>query len=153
MKRLKDRLAELIDMSPAQLRAEWRQVFRKPPPPLSPDLLARGIAYRLQEKQHGGLAPATVRELNRLARDLAKNGELRLERETAIKPGTRLVRDWGERSHHITVLDQGFLYEDRHYSSLTQIARAITGARWSGPRFFGIKKRSRTTSRKEEALG
>lgn len=151
MTRLKDQLTTLLDLSPPQLRAEWRNLFRLPPPPLSADLLARGIAYRLQEKQHGGLAPTVLRELDRLAKELARTGELRIEREISIKPGTRLVRDWHGRSHHVLVLDQGFLYEERHYSSLTQIAFAITGVGWSGPRFFGLKRRTKASATRTEA--
>lgn len=146
MTRLEDQLAALARMSPAELRAKWWQVFKTSAPGLSPDLLARMIAYRLQEKVHGGLAPAMVRQLDRLADELARTGELRLEQTLTIKPGTRLVRDWQGRSHHVHVLDEGFLYEDRHYTSLTQIAFAITGVKWSGPRFFGLKQNAKRSN-------
>jgi len=139
---LEEQLKALRHMRPPQLRAEWRKVFKTPAPDLSSDLLIRIIGYRLQEKAHGGLAPAVARQLDRMANELADIGTLGLEREIRIKPGTRLVRDWQGKSHHVQVLEDGFLYEDRHYHSLTQIAFAITGVKWSGPRFFGLKKKA-----------
>jgi hypothetical protein len=138
---LSEKLAALERMSPAQLRNEWREAFREPAPNFSPDLLARGIAYRLQERVYGGLADATRRELKRLVRELERTGEISGEREIQIKPGTRLVREWGGRTHHITVTEAGFSYDDRQFTSLSQIASAITGTKWSGPRFFGLKRR------------
>ncbi len=136
-----DRLAGLATMSPAQLRAEWRNLHRGQPQPegLSRDLVARAVAWRIQEKVHGGLPPARTRELDRLARQLQASGELDLEQEIRLKPGTRLVRQWREQTYRVLVLDEGFQFEDRHYRSLTPIAREITGAAWSGPRFFGVK--------------
>lgn len=139
---LEDQLAALTTMSSAQLRAEWMRVHKVPAPPLSADLLARGIAWRLQEKAHGGLTSATVRELQRLKRQLDASGSVSVNAyEGRIKPGTRLVRDWGGVSHHVLVLEDGYDYRDRRYASLSQVARDITGAHWSGPRFFGLKRR------------
>jgi hypothetical protein len=129
-------------MSPAQLRTEWMRVYKATPPAMTADLLRRGIAHRLQERAHGGLPPSTVREIDRLGRQFAKTGAVVAAPITTIKPGTRLVRDWGGKSHHVLVLDDGFLYSDRRYRSLSQIATHITGARWSGPRFFGLAQRS-----------
>lgn len=142
MTRLEEQLQALQRMRPPELRAEWRRLFKASPPALSPDLLIRIIGYRLQEKVHGGLTPAVARQLDRMARELRDTGALGLERETRIKPGTRLVRDWQGRSHHVEVLDDGFRYADQHYKSLTQIALVITGAKWSGPRFFGLKQKT-----------
>lgn len=142
----KDLLAGLATMSPAQLRAEWRGLTRGRPLPegLSADLVARAVAWRIQERNHGGLPPARVRELARLAKQMRDGGDLNLERELRLKPGTRLVRQWHDRTYRVLVLDHGFQYEDRHYQSLTCIAREITGAAWSGPRFFGLKRRTNT---------
>lgn len=139
-----DQIAGLADLPPARLRAEWRRLHRgqSMPKGMSSDLLARSIAWRLQEKVFGGLAPARLRELERLASQLSETGELDLERSVQLKPGTRLVRQWHEQVYVVTVLDQGYDYEGRHYPSLTPIAREITGAAWSGPRFFGIKPRN-----------
>jgi hypothetical protein len=140
-------LAALTSMSSAQLRAEWTRVYRAVAPPLSADLLARGVAYRLQERVHGSLTPAMARELRRLKEQLDKDGQVLIQvHEGRIKPGTRLVRDWGGISHHVLVLESGYHYRDRRYGSLSQIARDITGAHWSGPRFFGLKRRRRSGS-------
>jgi hypothetical protein len=143
MASMEQQLAGLSAMSPAQLRAEWRRLYRSLPPGLSSDLLIRGIAWRLQEKVHGGLPTSRQRELAQLGKQLQRNGDLDVEREINLKPGTRLVRSWRGRSYRILVLDEGFQFEDRRYASLTQIARAITGAAWSGPRFFGLKRKGR----------
>jgi hypothetical protein len=136
---LSDKLAALTTMSSARLRAEWLQLYKRPAPDLSADLLRRGVAYRLQEKAHGGLPPAILREIERMRKHLASTGEVITLPPTRIKPGTRLVRDWGGASHHVVVLDSGFLYRDQRYRSLSTIAAEITGAKWSGPRFFGLR--------------
>jgi len=81
--------------------------------------------------------------LARLVRQLERTGEVSTEREVGLKTGTRLVRDWRGRTHHVLVLDDGFLFEDRRYGSLSLIASEITGANWPGPRFFGLKRRSK----------
>lgn len=124
----------------ADLRREWQQLHGAPPPgDLGRDLLARAISWKRQERVHGGLAPDTRRELERLAGQLARSGDLELERQRRLKTGTRLVREWHGVTYHVTVLDKGFVYDERHYASLSQIAREITGSRISGPRFFGLR--------------
>ncbi len=141
--KLDEQLAALTTMSSAQLRAEWQRVYRTQAPPLTADLLRRGIAWRLQERVHGGFAPAVLRELQRHKRQLDASGKVSVHvHQGRIKPGTRLVRDWGGASHHVLVLESGYHYRDRRYSSLSQIARDITGAHWSGPRFFGLRERA-----------
>ena len=135
-------IADLEAMSPAALRATWREVYRKPAPDVSPDLLRRGIAYRMQERIHGGLSPAVRKQITRLAHLLERSGDLTAPGEISLKPGTRLVRAWHGTTHHVLVCDEGFDYAGRHYRSLSQIAREITGTRWSGPRFFGLKTRN-----------
>jgi hypothetical protein len=139
---LQEELAALATMSPAQLRDKWRRVFREPPPRFTPDLLARGIAYRLQEKVHGGLSSAARRELERLERQYVRTGEVVTEARATTKVGTRLVREWRGEQHHVLILDDCYLYRDRRFGSLSEIAREITGAHWSGPRFFGLKRGS-----------
>jgi hypothetical protein len=140
--KLDEQLTGLMAMSSAQLRGEWQRVYREPASlALSPDLLMRGLAYRLQERAHGGLASGVRRDIARLVRQLERTGEVSTEREVVLKTGTRLVRDWRGRTHHVLVLDDGFLFEDRRYGSLSRIASEITGANWSGPRFFGLKRR------------
>ena len=140
---LNDKIAGLALLSPAQLRAEWRRLHRNQPLPegLSTDLIARAIAWRLQEKAFGGLPPPRRRELARLAEQLESTGQLDVERRRQFKPGTRLVRQWHGKPYVVTVLDQGFEFKERHYASLTPIARQITGAAWSGPRFFGLERK------------
>lgn len=143
MARVREQLTGLAAMSPARLRAEWRRMHRGQPLPegLTGTQLMRSVAWRLQEKAYGGLPPAKVRELDRLAEQLSAEGDIDVEGARSLKPGTRLVRHWHGTAHCVTVLDQGFEFEERHYSSLTQIAREITGASWSGPRFFGLKRK------------
>jgi len=134
----------------ATLRRLWEQAHGVPPPQgLGRELLARGISWKEQEKLHGGLPPALKRELTRLAEQLGRSGDLDIERQLSLKTGTRLVREWHGRTCHVMVLDDGFLFEDRRYASLTQIARSVTGVKWSGPRFFGL--RPRTKAAREEA--
>lgn len=148
MPSLSERLSALAAMSGEQLKSEWGRVMREPAPPLTSDLLMRGIAYRLQERMHGGLGSDTKRKLRRLAKQVSANGEVALDRDVVLKSGTRLARDWRGKTHHVVVLDDGFLFEDRRYSSLTRIAFDITGANWSGPRFFGLKRRQKPFAEK-----
>lgn len=101
--------------------------------------MMRAIAWRLQEKALGGHTPSRLRDLARLAKQLETTGALDLERQRQFKAGTRLVRRWHGKAYVVTVLDQGYEFEERHYASLTPIARQITGAAWSGPRFFGLR--------------
>ena len=140
MARLDDHIAGLATMSPAQLRAEWRRVHKGQimPPGLGRDLAVRALAWRLQEQVYGSLTAASRKELVRLSAQLRESGDLNLAGPLRLKPGTRLVRQWRDRTYQVLVLDEGFQFEDRHYRSLTPIARQITGAAWSGPRFFGL---------------
>lgn len=139
-------LDALIAMKPPELRARWRDVYRSIAPDIGPDLLRRGIAYRLQERRQGSLASSTRRDVQRLIKQLGK-GEGELARSPAsLKTGTRLVRSWRGKMHHVLILDEGYEFDGRRYQSLTQIAQDITGAHWSGPRFFGLVARRRLTS-------
>ena len=136
-------LEALPNLSIAELRAEWRRRFRSPPPRrLSRDLLMRGVAYKIQERAHGGLGRATLRKLQALAEQLAARDGRWLDPYPSLKPGTRLVRTWGGETHSVLVLDEGFEYRGARFRSLSHIARTVTRARWSGPRFFGLKRRS-----------
>lgn len=142
-----DQLAALAAMSPAQLRAKWRRVYRASPPRLTPDLLLRGIAFRLQERALGGLSAASGNLLDRTARRLERSekADPRVSRDQRLKPGTRLVRSWNGKTYSVLVTDDGFLLNGQQFSSLTQVATAITGAHWSGPRFFGVRAGRTTT--------
>lgn len=138
-------LAVLAQSPIAVLRARWRGEFRcDPPAAFGPDLLRRSLAYKLQEDAYGGLSTATRRELDRLAAAIEKNPSARLALPRRIRPGCVLVRDWKGKSHRITVLARGYHYDDSTYQSLSEIARAITGTRWNGPRFFGLRKQEHT---------
>ncbi|WP_109355468.1 DUF2924 domain-containing protein [Sphingorhabdus sp. EL138] len=139
---LEQQLAELITMPPARLRSMWRDTFRSSAPDIGPDLLRRGIANRLQERVHGRLSGVTKREIARLQNRIERTGKADPAHGISLKNGTRLVRSWNDKSYHVLVCDDGFEFEGRRYASLSHIAREITGAHWSGPRFFGLKKRS-----------
>ena len=137
-----EQLAALANMERNDLIVEWRKLFRSSPPDrIRRDLLELGIAWKIQEKAFGGLKKAIASELRRLAEDLTETGDIRKLERPLLKPGTRLLREWGGVTHEVTVLDDGFLWQDKTWTSLSAIAEKITGAHWSGPRFFGLKKR------------
>jgi hypothetical protein len=134
-------LDRLPTMRIVNLRARYRELFRAAPPKaFGPDLLRRSIAYRIQERAYGALS----REHQRLLDQLVKvarakpNGKLELPRR--IKPGSELVRTWNRRTYRVVVLEGGFAYEGRTYKSLSEIASEITGTKWNGPRFFGLRR-------------
>jgi Protein of unknown function (DUF2924) len=140
-------LADLESRSTPELRAEWRSLYRTDPPTrLSRDLLLRGVAFRRQERLQGGLSIATKRRLDALAAQLDGKAASAFAPAAALKPGTRLVREWHGRAHAVIVLEDGFEYQGRRYASLSKIASLITGTRWSGPVFFGLKRRPATAS-------
>lgn len=136
---LEVRIAALATMSPAQLRSQWRQLFKIEAPDVSRKLLALAIAWRLQEKAMGGLTQSTKRELARQGEQYAKTGDLAPDPGASLKVGSRLVRNWHGEAHHVTIRDDGYLYREKTYRSLSHVARIITGTSWSGPRFFGLK--------------
>jgi len=128
------------------LRRHWRVIFgRTPPADLSKDLLRRMIAWRLQEWAFGGLDRESLRFLDGLARH---NGGPPRRRQ--LKPGTVLVRDYQGRRHTVTVAPDGFEWQGTTYSSLSAIARAITGTAWSGPRFFALARGNGTSLRSKD---
>ena len=136
----------LVDRSTQDLRLAWRQVHRtEPPPGLSRDLLIRALAHRLQEETHGGTSRAQRRRLQTLAREFEK-GSGSSDPGIMLRTGTTLVRQWRGHTHTVLVREDGFEYEGRHYRSLTVVAERITGAHWSGPRFFGLTKRTSALS-------
>jgi hypothetical protein len=141
-----DHLAALAELSLADLRLEWRRLFRADPPRLSRDIMMRAIAYRLQEIAHGGASKVTQRRLMTLTAEFETGGTIAPPPGPKIKPGSRLVREWHGRTHTVCVTDVGFEFQGKSYRSLTKIACDITGAQWSGPRFFGLTKRSATAT-------
>jgi DUF2924 family protein len=132
------RLEALCDLTLEELRKEWRRLYRSQPPRFSRDLLVRAIAYRIQELRYGGLSKATRRKLASLIEARDSGAEIAKKTAQRVRPGTRLIREWNGRTHTVMVEDDGFSYAGRTYRSLSVVARAITGARWSGPRFFGL---------------
>jgi hypothetical protein len=119
------------------LRAEWRRLVGGDPPRLSRDLLVRALAYHVQEHAFDGLSRASLKHL----REAAKNSEDATPPSlptSSIRPGAKLVREWYGRTHVVIATETGFDYAGKTYRSLTQIAKLITGAHWSGPRFFGL---------------
>ena len=135
-----DQLARLQTLDQGALRREWRRLYRAEPPRLSRDLMMRALAYRIQEIAFGGLSKATLRRLASLAAEFESDGRIAPPAQPRIKPGARLVREWHGRTHAVVVTEDGFEFEGKLYRSLTSIAREITGAGWSGPRFFGLAK-------------
>ena len=131
-------IARFRSLGLEDLRHEWRRLHHSEPPRISRDLLVLALGYRLQEIAHGGLGKATRRKLQTMAKALQTTGRVGPAPSLSLKPGARLVREWGGRTHTVTIMEDGFEYAGGNYSSLTTIARKITGAHWSGPRFFGL---------------
>jgi len=133
-------IAALASLELKDLKLRWRDLYdTEPPPRISRELLTRAIAYRLQEREFRGLAPATRRLLERVANDLSSHRE-RLSHARKAPPGTLLIREWRGKAHQVTVRDDGVGYRGKRYRSLSEVARLITGTRWSGPLFFGLRK-------------
>lgn len=133
--------AGLDELDRDGLRMRFAELYGGPPPGrIGASLLRRAIAYRIQETRQDGLKPILRRRLAKLARELKETGVVNIAGRPLVKPGTRLIREWRGESHAVTVLDDGFLYRNARYRSLSEIARAITGTRWSGPAFFGLKR-------------
>ena len=134
-------LASLPDLPLEALKGRWRDLYQAEPPlRLGRALMIRAIAHRLQENALGGLKPSVARQFTRAAEDVVAGRPVALP-VTAIKPGTRLLREWQGSTHEVIVLESGVRYQGQTWRSLSEVARAITGARWSGPLFFGLKER------------
>ena len=133
------RLQALEQMDYAALQAEWRRLYRaQPPKRVARDLLMLGVGWKIQEQAFGGLGAVTKRRLAGLAKTMERDGDITRNRVARLKPGAKLVREWGGKTHTVVVVDDGFEWRDRHWRSLSAIAREITGVHWSGPRFFGL---------------
>ena len=129
--------------SKQKLVATYREIFnREPPAAFGPDLLRRTIAYRLQENVYGGLSKQVRRELDRLVRQFMAKPDAPFKTGRQAKLGTELVRNWKGQCHRVLIADEGFVYAGASYGSLSEIARKITGTRWNGPRFFGLRRTS-----------
>jgi hypothetical protein len=123
-----------------ELRRRYRELFRtEPPKAFGPDLLRRSIAHTIQEKAYGGLPPPIRRLLHQMVKAASAKPAGRLELPQRIKPGSELVRTWNGKTYRVTVKANGFAHAGKTFASLSEAAFAITGTKWNGPRFFGLR--------------
>lgn len=135
-------IGALADLPRTDLVEHWKALFRSDPPKgISTRLMVRAIAYEMQARHYEGLRPAVARQLGKIASGETGGKVKGASKAPALAPGARLVRDWNGVTHTVDVTDDGFEWQDQQYGSLSEIAREITGARWSGPRFFGLTGR------------
>jgi hypothetical protein len=138
--RLASDLATLSGVDFDALKDRWRGLYgSEPPSGIWRSLLVRAVAYKLQERALGGLKPATRRWLTRAADNIAAGRAWAPQAAVRVKSGTRLLREWKGVTHEVTIIEGGVLYRGQQYGSLSEVARVITGSRWSGPLFFGLK--------------
>jgi len=137
------RLAALKTTPTPALKQQWRDLFGMEPPPYNRRFLESRLAYRIQELAYGGLKPETIQRLEALGEQLDGGNPVLRRIRGDDKPiaGTRLIREYQGVEHSVTVLHDGYEYQGRPYQSLSSIARAITGTRWNGWLFFGLKNR------------
>ncbi len=153
MNDVEEQLTALTQMPSHKLREHWRKIYRAEAPRRIPrDLLIRAIAYQIQERAYGGLDRKTKRRLRTLARSLESDGRLPLSPGPSLKPGAKLIREWHGRTYRVAVLEDGFEFDGERYRSLSKIAREITGARWSGIRFFGLAKNTKTIDQEKRRV-
>jgi hypothetical protein len=143
----KERLSSLPTLTKAALHELWREVFQTAdPPPLRRDLMVSCLAYRIQEQAFGSLRYDVRNRLRQLARVVNDDSKAGTPALPHIKAGTRLIREWRDQVHVVTVADEGYEYQGARYGSLSEIARLITGTRRSGPLFFGLNLKRRSSS-------
>jgi hypothetical protein len=137
------RVAALKTLPIPQLKQQWRDLFETEPPPYNRRFLEHRLAYRIQELAYGGLKPETIRRLKAIAQDLDGSDPVLRRRPAKDRPiaGTRLIREYQGVEHSVTVRNEDFEYQGRPYKSLSAIARTVTGTRWNGLVFFGLKNR------------
>ena len=132
--------ADLDRLTREDLLAEYARCYERPAPAYAhPKLLRLAVAHRHQEAANSCSDPTLARRLRRLVGEWRSTGQLPVAVRPPAKPGTRLLREWQGETHTVTVEQAGFRYRDQHYRSLSAVAREITGSRWSGPVFFGLK--------------
>lgn len=138
---IEERISQLEQWSRPALIAEWQKLYKKDPPRfISQQLLIRSIAYKWQEEVYGGLSKKTRQQLAKLIRQYQSNPESLNSERSNIMPGTKLRRLWKGEMHEVTVSGDEYTYQGKTYRSLSEVARGITGARWNGPAFFGLRK-------------
>ena len=134
-------LAALVQCSAKELHVLWSQWFEtRPPAHMRQSLLVRALAYRMQEREYGGLSDAARKRLRALAHVRCPQPIANKPNTPQVLPGTHVIREWGQETHQVTVEAVGFVYRGQRYRSLSEIARKITGTRWSGPAFFGVQR-------------
>ena len=139
---VENQLNRLHDMETGGLRDLWRDFFDKlPHRKIRRELLIPILAYRIQEKAFGGLKPSVARRLQSIAGEIGAGKRRVQSQSSGPRPGTRMVRQWQGKLHEVVTLESGFMYDGQKFRSLSEIARVITGTRWSGPAFFGLKNR------------
>lgn len=130
--------ARLPSLSRTELAELWETVYKASPPcNISRTLMLRALAYRLQEQSSGGLKPITRRQLQKFA----QSTNIQVQQIAQVRPGTRLLREWHGVTHEVLVMKNGVQYRAKTYRSLSQVAQIITGTKWSGPLFFGLRRR------------
>jgi DUF2924 family protein len=139
-KALAAEIAGLSKLGIDELRERWKERYGKAPSKeIGRSFLTRAIAYRLQERAYGGLKPSTRRLLARVTEETATGSSPKKPQIRKAQSGTVLIREWQGNAHRVTMLDDGVSFNGKHYRSLSEVAREITGSRWSGPRFFGLR--------------
>lgn len=139
--RLSEKIAALPTLDKAQLVVLWAENFSKDPPPtLRKELMVPLLAYRMQERELGGLSHTARRRLREIAASLNADGPSQERSDSSPQTGARLIRLWKGKTHEVIATGSGYEYQGQTYSSLSKIAREITGTRWSGPLFFGVRK-------------
>lgn len=130
------------DLTTKELRQKWELAFGNPPPPrASRDLLELGLGWHIQSKGLGGLDRAAREQIAELVADLRAGRKPRsAPQRPGLNPGVTLVREWNGRTYQVQVLEKGYLYDHKVWGSLSEVAREITGARWNGPKFFGLRQ-------------
>ena len=147
----KEALSRLPSLDIAELRQQWRGLYKtQAPPNLSRELLVRAVAHRMQELALGGLRSEPRHQLLRIAQQFKESGKAMIPARPELKPGTRLMREWQGRTYDVLVLDDGYSWQNTRYRSLSAIARKITGTAWSGPLFFGLKPNRPATRRSSQ---
>ena len=136
-------ISALSGLRITELRSAWIQRFRCSAPSIqSTDVMRRLFAWRLQAEAYGGLTPAMMVKLDQTRSAIARGNSAISSQVAGLHSGAVLVREWRGVEHRVEVVDDGFLHQGQQYTSLSEVARAITGTRWSGPRFFGLDQRN-----------
>lgn len=145
-------LAELKLLGTAALKSAWRAAFKSAPPRAAhKEFFIRFLAHEFQVRANGGLRKSSLKALNEFEQTKSSSAELVADSVPKLRAGARLLRQWGGAAHEVMVMERGYAYRGRSYTSLSEIARCITGARWSGPRFFGLRSQPKRAESERSA--